>query len=246
MRLWTIVATILSLLPASAAVADGCAKNGDDIVTDRPDITNSSIVVPVGSLQSENGINLSARSGDRMLDGTNSRLRLGVAPCVELLVDLPVYFSTIRGQASSGFSNVTPAIKWQISPMPGKFDLSATVGVGLPTGTTGITGPGAQPYLQFPWSRELSAGWGLSGMVTLFFRPSDPISQLATQATFVIEKKVGERADLFVEYVGCFPTTRAPANSSIRAVSTASRQRSRSISMLASASTATPQTISSA
>src|SRR6266852_4048677 len=204
MRLCPIVATIILLSPASAAAADGCPKTSDHIATDRPDITNSSIVVPVGSLQSENGINLSARSGERVLDATNSRLRLGVAPCVEVLVDLPTYFSTIRGQASSGFSNVAPAVKWQISPMPGTFDLSATVGVGLPTGTTSVAGPGVQPYLQFPWSRELAYGWGLSGMVTLFFRPSDPINQLTTQSTFVIEKKVSERADLFVEYVGDF------------------------------------------
>jgi hypothetical protein len=145
-----------------------------------------------------------------------------------------------------GHHLVTPAIKWQISPMPGKFDLSATVGVGLPTGTTGIAGPGAQPYLQFPWSRELSVGWGLSGMVTLFFRPSDPISQLTTQATFVIEKRVGERADLFVEYVGCF----SDHVGSCQLINTGGvyrlTPRSRSISMLASASTATPQTTSSA
>ena len=210
MRLWTIVATIASLLPASAAVADGCPKSSDDIATDRPDITNSSIVVPVGSLQSENGINLSARDGDRILDGTNSRLRLGVAPCVELLVDLPTYFSTIRGQASSGFSNVPPAVKFQISPMPGTLDLSATVGVGLPTGATSITGPGVQPYVQFPWSWELAYGWSLRGMATLFFRPSDPISQLTTEPTFVIEKKVGERADVFLEYVGDFPDHAGP------------------------------------
>jgi hypothetical protein len=204
MRLCPIVATIIVVSSASAAVADGCPKTGDDIATDRPDVTNSSIVVPVGSLQSENGINLSARNGERVLDLTNSRLRLGVAPCVELLVDLPTYFSTIRGQAGSGFSNVAPAVKWQISPMPGTFDLSATAGVGLPTGATSVAGPGVQPYLQFPWSRQLAYGWGLSGMVTLFFRPSDPISQLTTQSTFVINKELGKRADLFVEYVGDF------------------------------------------
>ena len=41
-------------------------------------------------------------------------------------------------------------------------------------------------------------------MVTLFFRPYDPISQLTTQSTFVIDKEVGERTEVFVEYVGCF------------------------------------------
>jgi hypothetical protein len=162
MRLCAIIAVIAMLLPASAAVADGCPKPSDDIATDRPDVTNSSIVVPVGSLQNENGINLSSRSDELVLDGTNSRLRLGVAPCLELLVDLPTYFSTIRGQAGSGFSNVTPAVKWQISPMPGTLDLSATVGVGLPTGATNIAGPGVQPYLQFPWSRELACGWSFA------------------------------------------------------------------------------------
>jgi hypothetical protein len=210
MRLCAIIAVIAMLLPASAAVADGCPKPSDDIATDRPDVTNSSIVVPVGSLQNENGINLSSRSDELVLDGTNSRLRLGVAPCLELLVDLPTYFSTIRGQAGSGFSNVTPAVKWQISPMPGTLDLSATVGVGLPTGATNIAGPGVQPYLQFPWSRELAYGWSLRGMTTLFFRPSDPISQLITEPTFVIEKKLGERADVFVEYVGDFPDRAGP------------------------------------
>ena len=69
------------------AAADGCPRAADEIATDRPDVTNSSIVVPVGSLQSENGVNISAREGARIFDGTNSRLRLGVAPCVEVLVD---------------------------------------------------------------------------------------------------------------------------------------------------------------
>jgi Putative MetA-pathway of phenol degradation len=193
------------------AIADACPKAGDEIATDRPDVTNSSIVVPVGSLQSENGVNFSARDGARVFDGTNTRLRLGVAPCLELLMDLPTYFAAVRGPASSGFSNVTPAVKWQISPIPGKVDISAVFGVALPTGTPDIAGPGAQPYVQFPWSWELHDGWGLSGMVTEFIRPSDPTSKLVTQTTFVIEKKVSEKASLFVEYVGDYPDHSGPS-----------------------------------
>jgi len=55
--------------------ADRCPVIGDEIATDRPDVTNSSVVVPAGSLQIENGINVSAREGDRFLDGTNTRFR---------------------------------------------------------------------------------------------------------------------------------------------------------------------------
>jgi outer membrane putative beta-barrel porin/alpha-amylase len=194
-----------------AAAAGGCPKEGDAIVTDRPDVTNSSIAVPVSSLQIENGVNFSARDGAEVLDGTNTRLRLGVAPCLELLVDLPTYFVALRGSASSGFSDVAPAVKWQISPVPGKVDLSAVVGVALPTGTTDIAGRGAQPYVQFPWSWELHDGWGLSGMVTEFIRPADPTSKLVTQTTFVTERKVSEKASLFVEYVGYYPDHSSPS-----------------------------------
>jgi Putative MetA-pathway of phenol degradation len=199
-------------LGAPAAAADGCPQPSDPIATDRPDVTNSSIVVPVGSLQSENGVNVSGRDGARIFDGSNSRLRLGVAPCLELLVDVPTFFAPAGGPARAGFSDVAPAIKWQISPLPGRFDLSAVFGAALPTGTHELAGPGVQPYLQFPWSRELGAGWGTSGMVTTFFRPSDPINKVSEQVTLVIEKKVGERASVFTEYVGDYPEHAGPSH----------------------------------
>jgi hypothetical protein len=205
MRCWGSAAFIglsLAALSASAASADECPQKESPIATDRPDVTNSSLVVPRGSFQNENGINFSQRDGGHVFDGTNSRLRWGIAPCLELLVDIPTYFAAVTGPVNSGFTNVTPAIKWQISPVPGKIDLSAVVGVGLPTGTEAIAGPGVQPYVQFPWSWELGGGWGISGMFTNFFTPTNPINKLSTETTFAIEREVGEHAFLFVEYVG--------------------------------------------
>jgi hypothetical protein len=194
-----------------AANADSCPGIGDEIATDRPDVTNSSVVVPAGSLQIENGANFSMRAGDRFVDGTNTRLRAGFANCLEFLVDTPTYFANVRSSEKSGFSDVAPALKWQISPIPGKIDLSAVFGVALPTGSAGIAGRGPQPYLQFPWSWELRSGWGLSGMLTELFRPSDPTSKRITETTFVIEKEVTERASLFVEYVSDYSQNGSPA-----------------------------------
>jgi hypothetical protein len=202
---------LLFCLSTITARADGCPSSKDEISTDRPDVTNSSLVVPAGSLQIENGVNLSARNGDRFVDGTNTRLRAGIANCFEFLVDTPTYFADVRSPHNSGFSDLTPALKWQISPAPGKVDLSAVFGVALPTGSAGIAGPGAQLYLQFPWSWELRDGWGLSGMFTEFFRPLDPVSKRITETTFVIERKVSERTSLFVEYVGDYPENGGPA-----------------------------------
>src|SRR3984893_83878 len=205
-----VLLALLTYHGTLTAKADSCPSATDEISTDRPDVTNSSLVVPAGSLQIESGVNLSTRDGGRFVDGTNTRLRAGIANCLEFLVDVPTYFANLRGGGGSGFSNVAPALKWQISPIPGKVDLSAVFGVALPTGSAGIAGRGAQPYLQFPWSWELRGGWGLSGMLTEFIRPSDR-TRLITEATFVIEKKVTERASLFVEYVGDYPENGSPS-----------------------------------
>jgi hypothetical protein len=48
-------------------------------------------------------------------------------------------------------------------------------------------------------------------MLTEFFRPSDLTSKRITETTFVIEKKVTERAALFVEYVGDYPENASPS-----------------------------------
>jgi hypothetical protein len=197
--------TALICLNPVASKADSCPTTKDEISTDRPDVTNSSVVVPAGSLQIENGINLGARDGSRSVDGTNTRWRLGIAPCLEFLVDTPTYFANVHGPGSSGFSDLAPALKWQISPNPGSVDLSAVFGVGLPTGAADIAGRGAQPYVQLPWSWELRGGWGVSGMFTEFIRPSDPASKLITETTFVIERKLTERVGVFAEYVGDYP-----------------------------------------
>lgn len=203
-RAWLLAGFLFSGI--APALANGCPAPSDQIDTDRPDITNSSHVVPYGSFQLENGINLTAPDHALVLDGTNTRARFGIAPCLEVLLDVPTYFATLSGTAPSGLTNTAPALKWQISPVPGKIDLSFVAGIGLPTGTKDLVGPGPQPYLQFPWSWELSGSWGISGMLTAFFHPNDQLSKQIYQSTFVLERKLGEKAGVFVEWVGDFPS----------------------------------------
>ncbi|WP_423968875.1 transporter [Bradyrhizobium sp.] len=196
----------------SEARADACPTATAGITTDRPDVTNSSIVVPTGSLQNENGINFTARDSGQVLDGTNTRWRLGVAPCLELLADLPSYSANLHAPGSSGFSDLAPAVKWQVSPVPGTVDLSIVAGAALPTGAAAIAGRGAQPYLQFPWSWELHDGWSVSGMFTEFFRPSDPTTGRISEATFVLEQALTEKFSVFGEYVGDYPDNAGPSH----------------------------------
>jgi Putative MetA-pathway of phenol degradation len=207
-----LIAALMELAVTDArAEGENCPTPKDEIATDRPDVTNSSVVVPVGSFQSENGINTYSRDSGREIDGTNSRWRLGIAQCLEVFVDLPTYFANIKAPGASGWTDVAPAVKWQISPVPEKLDLSVTAGIFLPTGTTEIAGRGVQPYLQLPWSWELHDGWGLSGMFTEFFRLSDLKTKNITETTFVLEKKLTEQLNLFTEYVGDYPVGAGPS-----------------------------------
>jgi len=207
-----VSAFVLTLLGVSAARAEeiaagdyNCGNGGTDIVTDRPDVTNSSLVVPSGDLQVENGINWTSRQSGTVIDGSNSRVRVGVARCTEVLFDLPNYFHPLRGSVLAGFSDFSPAIKRQLEHLPGDIELSAVVGLELPTGTARIAGPGYGAYVQVPWSKEIAEGWSLSGMFTAFWIPGGSANNPTLEPTFAVERQVGSRADFFVEYVADHP-----------------------------------------
>jgi Putative MetA-pathway of phenol degradation len=195
-----------AIRPALAGTADRCTTADQPINTDRPDVANSSVVVPTGSLQSENGVDVAGQAGDRGIDGPDSRLRFGLAPCLEVLVDLPNYVAASghTPPIASGFTDVAPAIKWQISPDPGNFDLAVTFGAALPTGRAALAGSGLQPYLQLPWSKDLTGGWELTGMLTFFTYPADPQNKLTTETTLGLAKELSERLEVFTEYAGDF------------------------------------------
>src|SRR5215469_2574849 len=186
---------------ACVACAQDCPISADEIATDRPDVTNSSLVVPLASLQAENGVDWSVRHGANALDASNTRLRAGIAHCTEFLIDIPSYFGSLNGSQPSGFSNIVVSFKRQL-PAPFGFDQSATVGMGFPSGSGDISGPGYQPYIQFPWSRAVTDNWTFTGMFTLTWYPSDPARNPTFEPTLSLERDFGPAADLFIEYVG--------------------------------------------
>src|SRR5258708_702192 len=193
-----------------AFAADGCPSSADEISTDRPDVTNSSRVVPYGSLQAENGIDWTSRERSNVIGGSETRLRLGVARCTEVLADVPTYFYSLDGRAPSGFSDLVVSVKREL-PVPFGFHLSATGGLGFPTGATKISGGGYDPYVQFPWSHAISDHWSLHGMFTVTWFTSEHRINPTFEPTLSLERALGPTRDLFVEYVGEYPTHARPS-----------------------------------
>src|SRR3984957_13815096 len=203
--IYGILLAASSIVGASRAfAANRCPTTAAEISADRPDVTNSSLVVPYGSLQGENGVDWTVRQGSNVVSGSETRLRLGVAQCTEVLADVPTYFYSLNGRASSGFSDFVVSIKREL-PVPFGFRLSATSGLGFPTGASKISSHGYDPYIQFPWSRRISDEWSFQGMFTVTWFTNQHTGNPTFEPTLSVERDIGSTRDLFVEYVGDYP-----------------------------------------
>ena len=195
---------------ASLTFANVCPNSSSEISTDRPDVTNSSRVVPYGSLQMENGVDWTVRQGSDVLSGSETRLRLGIAHCTELIADVPTYFYSLNGRASSGFSDFVVSVKREL-PVPFGFELSATGGLGFPTGAGKISSHGYDPYVQVPWSRRITDDWSLHGMFTVTWFTRQRKINPTFEPTLSLERELGPTHDLFFEYVGDYPNHVRPS-----------------------------------
>jgi hypothetical protein len=177
-----------------------------EIVTDRPDITESSLVVPAGTLVVESGFTWTRDHEKRLVDLSESLVRFGLGNRTELRLVVPTYFHNlgVRG-GTSGFDDASVGVKEQIGPLPGGIDLAVIVAVSFPTGTSGVTTHGVDPVIKLPWSRELKHGWSFGGMQSLFYQTEDGRRNPIWEPTFYLEREITKRSDGFVEYGGDFP-----------------------------------------
>ena len=146
----TLLFAALGQAIAGALAAEYCPGTESKIQTDRPDVTNSSFVVPTGSLQAENGINLTALGVSRRIDGTNTRIRAGVAHCTELLVDLLDYSHSVTMEARLGFRTSCPLSTCSLDRFPPMLCSPRQPVWASPPGRAGSLDPGYNPYIQFP------------------------------------------------------------------------------------------------
>ena len=182
---------------AKAADAQACPTATDAIDTDRPDTTNSSETIPAGSLQLENGVNIADWADGTRLDGTNSRIRLGLVDCGEVLGDVPNYSFSPRAGGVRGFTGVAPAAKWELQGLPEGLQVSVVAGAGLPTGPASNGSDTTRPYLQVPWSQEIGGDFSLHGMLTQTWIPGQASDRMFEE-TLSLERELGEAADAFV------------------------------------------------
>jgi outer membrane putative beta-barrel porin/alpha-amylase len=190
---------LASVLPTAACFNQ--ASSTSEIVTDRPDITESSVVIPVGSLQVENGITWSADHGAQTVDLSETLIRVGLLQRTEIRFTPPNYVGGLTGNPpSSGFGTPSVGLKEQLGPLPGAFDLSVIVGSSFPLVSDNGSGHRFSPFVKLPWSHSLSSGWSIGGMQSLFDGTDELPRKLILESTLYVEREVAKDSDVFLEY----------------------------------------------
>jgi hypothetical protein len=145
-----------------------------ELVTDRPDFTESSQVVGSGVLQLESGMTFERDRAADVRNGmfsTPQLLRIGVSRRLELrlasdgLLSESATFAT-RHQHTTGGADTEIGLKYTLTKTPlNGFDFALIAAVSLPTGADGLSSGGYDPGVKFTWAHDLPRGFGLSGNV---------------------------------------------------------------------------------
>jgi Putative MetA-pathway of phenol degradation len=214
-----LLACILSgVSPLRAQGQPASSAASTPIATDRPSVTDSSIVVPAGSIQAENGFLDNSTQELRTLDGPETLVRFGLLSKTELRFYVPDYYynentgPTTGAAPGSGFGDLAIGVKQQLGPTPCGFDVSVVAYVSFPTGAQAISSHGYDPALQVPWSHSLSSKWTLAGMLSLYWPTQGGQRNLTGEPTLLLDRQLRAPWDVFVEYAGDFSENAGPRN----------------------------------
>jgi hypothetical protein len=200
---WVLIGT------ASLAGQDqqSAARTPPAIATDRPSITASSIVVPSGELQFENGFTETGNQGQRSFDFPETLARFGLTSRTELRLVAPNYFQNFNAGSgfASGWGDLSLGVQQQLFATKGGFDASLLVSLSFPTGADKISSHGYDPSFQLPWSYSLSKNWTAAGMFSVLWPTEGAKHNLTGQASFLLERQITSPWDAFIEYGGDFP-----------------------------------------
>lgn len=167
-RMW--IGQMLALMLAAPAMAQEASL--PDLITDRPDYTESSEVVGRGLLQLESGFTFEGDGAgpgrSRSLAVPASLLRLGLTSRSELRLSTAGFLSQhVGGARTSGMGDIELGAKVKLANQSALgIDLALIPMASFPTGSTTETSGHVDPTLKVTWART-AGSLGISGNVNL-------------------------------------------------------------------------------
>lgn len=146
----------------------GFTSNGQQIITDRPDQTESSSTIPKGSLQIESGLLLgfsdNELNSERQFIGPSSLFRYGMTNTLEIRI--VNQFESIKNKSNnqefSGISDLEIGVKIQLFQSEGvNSEVAFLSHLVLPTGSDDLTNNELGTINKLAFSHELNKRLGL-------------------------------------------------------------------------------------
>lgn len=204
-----------------AGLLMGCALSGaclagDEIVTDRPDVVESSDVVGAGRFQIETSLASTRNHADGAKNrtyATPTLLRYGVSDTWELRLETEggVWSKSIDdltgvSTTTHGFSDLALGAKWHMQDgdeASGKPSIGWLAHVDFASGTHDVRGKGARPSLRMVAEWELPSEWSV-GVMPGVISDQTPEGHRFTAGIFavVLGKSVTDNLRLFFEVAG--------------------------------------------
>lgn len=128
----------LALFPLLLAVARAQAP---ELATDRPDFTESGLVVPLGHVQVETGLTWTHDDGTDVVGAPELLARYAPFSRLELRLGAPDY---VGAEGASGFSDASLGVKAQLGPVGG-WDLAVIAATTLPVGEDDVSSGAFDP-----------------------------------------------------------------------------------------------------
>lgn len=187
-------------------------SKSSDIETNRPSFTFSSIVVPKGSLQFENGVLYSwFRENEQQLSIPETQVRLGLLKNTEFQMFVPnILVLRTPDDTNSGAIHLGEVgFKQQLPNIKG-LQSAVTASMNIPTGRNYFSGPGVQPVFRMPISMPIGKRYQICAMPSFLLLNAGRTSSY--QQTVMLSRSIGSRASIFAEYGGFFYYGLPPLN----------------------------------
>ncbi|HTE19779.1 MAG TPA: transporter, partial [Armatimonadota bacterium] len=206
------------VVPQLAAAQQGAAGNKSpgeearkgtpELLTDRPDFTESSFVVPLHSLQLEAGFTYTDEAGGagQVFNVPELLLRYGFGRRTELRVGVPDFTrSRLAGGRGSDFGDLYLGIKHQLGPTDAKYGFALIPAVTLPTGGRRVSSGAVDPEMVVTWSKDLSERWAVGGILGFGLPTVDGERSFNFFPAVSFGRSISARWGTFFEWAAEFP-----------------------------------------
>jgi len=197
---------LMALAVAFLIVWVGHAHAEEELLTDRPDFTETSVVVAPGRLQIEGGFTYEEGEGYVARTAPELLARIGVLPRAELRLGFDQAWVSPAGSFDDAATFYVGS-KIQFGPAGASWGLAAIPAIVFTSVDAGIDDVSGDTSFELilAWSRDLDERWSLGGIVGPVWSDLDGEGDDVVVATVALGTGLGDKIGAFLEWAAELP-----------------------------------------